>query len=356
MSKYICNSCQNTFKRIFSTNLKCPVCKSIDVEELHEEGDQGSFIDEYGVLISFIVIAVMLIALILVPYIPHKYIAQVTTLPDSCKIKVVVSEYNQSLDPAYFTYSFDDGKEWHSSNELVVKKPDDLLINIKSNNNPKDFICYAFTKPYHFEPAASCTPDPCACQNLRIDSVVTFVNSKDKKPSVIIYAFPKNCLLEYSITGKNGIYQSDNIFPSPKPGDSVVAFIKSSKCTPTGYRKNPILIPKQIPNTNTRIQIKRYYNESELRYKPYPPGYEDRAQLIQYLKEQIQDMGIHGEIIISFTVETLGNLSSFRNKNNADQARIEKIIGSINALGNWHPGYKDNDPVDTYVTIDIPSN
>jgi hypothetical protein len=276
----------------------------------------------------------------------------------NCGFSISVEEYGYPVDLSAFKFSADNGVHYQEKPVFISKTPGMFAVKVKKEKGCEDTIYFAFKNPFIYVPKVSCmpvVPDPCDCENLRITGVEK--KQISNKEVIVVHVSQPNCGIVYSISGKNGKYQQDSVFSRFTPQDSI--FVKSTKCTnPVAYSNNPfIAIPVVEKIDKPRVvSTQKGYKESDVDPKPYPGLYENRQELIAYISNQIQDMGTHGDIVIGFTVETMGNVVRFQNINNVSQALNDRVIRTINKLGNWNPGYKGNNPVDTYVTLRIPAN
>jgi hypothetical protein len=364
MPKYECRTCENTFVQADTANRQCPACGSNNIAEVYEEPQQpNTFSLNIGLIVSCIVIVLMFIVLFVLPYERHRYLASVSKVPADCGFSINLTEYGYPVDSTIFKFSIDNGAHYHDQPNFTVKEPGIFNVKLKMNDlSSRDTVYFAFRNPIPYVPAAACMPppvDPCDCKNLRITGVEKMkIANKD---AVVVHVSLPKCNVEYSISGINGKYQPDSVFSKFAASDSI--FVKTAKCPPVAYSGNPF-----IPNPVAAVVVKpdqpkpaavsrKYYQESEVYPKPYPPLYESRRELEEYLSQEIQkEMGSHSEIVIAFTVETTGDLSGFKNINNVSQTLHDCAKRKINKGGSWYPGYKSDNPVDTYVIIRIPAN
>ena len=360
MPKYECRTCENTFVQAATANRQCPACGSNNIYEVYEEPHQpDSFHDNIGIIVSCAVVVLMVIILFVLPQAPHRYLASVQNVPEYCGLRFNITEYGYPVDSANFNFSADDGKHWKESPLFVAHVACDYRLKVKETDEEKDTIYYGFANPYTYNPAITCvavTLDPCDCKNLQITLVEkTKVANRD---AIVVHVSQPKCGVVYSISGINGNYQQDSVFLKFAPTDSI--FVKSSKCNnPVAFSGNPfVAIPVVEKVDKPRpVSSRKSYKESEVYPKPYPPLYESRTELEAFLSKEIQkEMGQHGVIEVAFTVETMGNLTDFQNRNNVSQALSECARRAINKLSSWYPGYKGDNPVDTYVILHIPAN
>jgi hypothetical protein len=361
MPKYECRTCENNFVQAATANRLCPACGSNNIFEVWDEPkQQGPIHENMGIIISCIVVVLMLVILFVLPYAPHRYLASIQAVPENCGFSISLTEYGYPIDTTTFRFSIDNEKNWKESPRFTAKVAGSFEVKVKETDNEKDTIYYAFVNPYTFQPASSCMPippDTCDCKNLSITGVEKMkISNKD---AIVVHVSQPNCGIEYSISGVNGKYQQDSVFKKFALKDSV--FVKNTKCqTPVAYSGNPfiatpVVVINNKPQSNT--STKRYLEtDSKVYPKPYPSLHDSRAELEEFLSKEIQkEMGSHGAIEIAFTVETMGNLTNFKNINNVSQALNECTRRIISKLG-WNPGYVGNNPVDTYVTLRIPPN
>ena len=363
MPKYECRTCENTFVQAATANRQCPACGSNNIYEVYEEIQQpDTFRSNIGIIVSCIVVVLMLIVLFVLPAVPHRYLASVKNIPEYCGLSFNITEYGYPVNSANFRFSVDNGKNWKEDSAFISHVACKYQLNVKEANEEDDTIYYSFTNPYSYKPAISCIeipPDPCDCKNLRITGVEKIpISNRD---AIVVHVSLPKCGIEYSISGINGKYQQDSVFSRFTPKDSI--FVKSAKCTPVAYSGNPFVAVPVVavvakPNRpQPAVTSGKQYPESEVNPKPYPPSYESRQELEEYLSQEIQkEIGSHREIVIAFTVETTGDLSGFKNINNVSQTLHDCAKRKINKGGSWYPGYKSDNPVDTYVIIRIPAN
>jgi len=189
--------------------------------------------------------------------------------------------------------------------------------------------------------------DPCDCRRLKIISVDTTIIKYRK--AIVIHSTLPRCHVEYSITGSDGKYQPDSTFYPISSKNNI--FVKIDTCgAPIAYLNNPFIISiKPYPSGTTKP-----FQESEIDIHPHPAKFgEDRTELLNYIKSQVQDMGIQGGMTISFTVEKAGDVSNIVIKPQPEQAINSKITKIIVDIGAWVPGYKDGNPENTIVVLQI---
>ena len=365
MPKYECRTCENTFVQADTANRQCPACGSNNIAEVYEEPQRpNTFSINIGLIVSCVVIVLMLIVLFVLPYERHRYRADLKLVPENCGFSIKLTEYGYPIDSTIFKFSIDNGVHYLDKPDFTAKSPGIFSVKIKKDEKLMDTIYFVFKNPIVYVPAVSCIPvppDPCDCKKLRVTEVEKM--SISKRDAIVVHVSQYKCGVEYSISGINGKYQADSVFTKFTPKDSI--FVKSGKCLPVAYTGNPFIPNPVVPTPivvkpdqpRPTVSSKKTYQESEVSPKPYPPLYENRRELEDYLSQEIQkEMGSHGEVVIGFTVETTGDLSGFININKVSQTLHDYSKRKISKGGSWYPGYKNENPVDTYVVLHIPAN
>ncbi len=358
MPKYECRTCKNSFVQAASANRQCPACGSNNIGEVYEYQQQrGTFLQDYlGVIISGVVVLLMLIVLFLLPYVPAKYLASLQNKPEACGISVNVTIYGYPPDDtARFSYSFDGGKVFSESRFIDAKTAGKYEIKVQSIQGDKDTIIYAFTNPYDVKPDPSCIQapaDPCDCKNLKIENVVKeMVNGR---MALVVQAGPKDCNLEYSISGINGKYQKENVFFIFQPTDSV--FIRSDKCAPVGYINNPFVAkPAAAPPVAQPRTEPGVYLYSQVDSKPYPSDLgQTLYDLEQHFQKKLSSSAPYSGFSITFDVNSMGEVVN-KKFSSGVSGSVQGAVNSIfQELGNWTPGDKNGSFVTTRITLRIP--
>jgi DNA-directed RNA polymerase subunit RPC12/RpoP len=344
MQKYFCKTCNNKFFDYSSEIFNCPYCGSNDIQ-LKTKPAPPEYWKTPLFIFSVVGLVVMLIVLFILPSAMSKYEVNLTLMPKICKVFIVVKNGNAEENSNLFSYSSDNGKTWQQSNELASENPATYSIKVKHNRDSAARFTYLFEQPVRFTPDCKPPlPDPCDCRNLQILTV------EQKQQKLIIHTSLPKCQILFSITGKDATFNTDSSF-SILPSKDYFIFIKTPNCTPVSYSKNPY---HTTPIVHTESLCSGYLLENEVTSKAYPVKIgESTGILVRYIEDQLRDQGIKGNFNITICVESFGSISSIKIFPSTDQNVKNKIQECIMNLGNWEPGYKNGNTVNSLVKVSI---
>jgi hypothetical protein len=341
MQKYFCNTCNNKFFDYSTEIFNCPYCGSNDIQ-LKTKPAPLEYWKTPVFIFSVVGLVVMLIVLIFLPSALPKYNVDIVLVPLKCKAYITVKRGGEEQNSTMFGYSADNGKTWQSTNELISENPVVYSIKVRHNHDSTARFTYDFENPVSFKPDCKApAPDPCDCGKLEILTV------EQKSGKVTIHSSLPQCNVLYSINGKDGIYSTDSNF-TINPNTDYQAFIKTSKCTPIGYRGNPVAWKKGGGGG-----CGQYYKEAQVDDpKPYPSSGVDRATLEQNIRNTISDVS-SGTYVVTFIVETDGAISCVQVIQGSNESAKQRIINYLNNTGIWFTGYIQGNPVRTLVRLVI---
>ncbi|MCX6270821.1 MAG: hypothetical protein NTU44_06305 [Bacteroidetes bacterium] len=277
MRRLECQNCKKVYVHNHGGLASCPNCGSNSYNELPEHENHEWWKDLW-VLICFLVLVMMIIGLFLLPRLSNEFIVKIDPRPQESKILLLVNNGDEIADPAGFSYSLDDGRDFQPSNIFNNLKAGKYTIKVKHNKNNKAKFTYSFSNPVSFTPEIIIPPNPCDCKNLKVVKVESV--SKDGKNGVQITSSQPACRVLYSVSDKTGKYQEDNFFPFTKK-TKLNIFIKHDNCDPVAFKDNPYNYSPPAPAEKPVLAKPQPQAPAQPQVKTKDPTYEELSAQIE---------------------------------------------------------------------------